>query len=279
MVDRKLKSVWVYHVDAGSCNGCDIEVLDTLTPYYDLERLGVKVVPNPRHADVLFITGPLTRQTRLSIKKTYEAMPPKPRIVVAIGTCACSGGIFYNSYALYNVSPQRGSDRLRTGGPEIVVPIDLYIPGCPPSPEEILYGVSQLLGIKEKKMKGEYWIALPPGEESKVENEVKFKIPDRPIPLRYWLTLREELRRVVGYYDRDVVLNDFIDLVGKAFKEVPKNTKEELHNLITGYLVEEKDSRIKVAMLFLENEFWRLYTEYQEWGEALKKKYPVTWGV
>ncbi|WP_297499570.1 NADH-quinone oxidoreductase subunit B family protein, partial [Thermococcus sp.] len=240
---RKLKSVWVYHVDAGSCNGCDIEVLDILSPYYDIERLGVKVVPTPRHADVLFITGPLTRQTRIALKKAYEAMPPKPRIVVAIGTCASSGGIFYNSYALYNTSPQRGRDRLRSGGPEMIVPIDMYIPGCPPSPEEILYGVAQLLGIKEKKMKGEYWIALPPGEKSGKENEIEFTIPDRPIPVRYWLTLREELRRVVGYYDRDAVLNDFIELVGRAFES--DNPRERLHDLVTGYFLKEKDSRVK----------------------------------
>ena len=273
----KLKSVWVYHVDAGSCNGCDIEVLDVLSPYYDLERLGVKVVPNPRHADALFITGPLTRQMRIALKKTYEAMPPKPRIVVAVGTCACSGGIFYNSYALYNTSPQRGRDRLRSGGPEMVVPIDMYIPGCPPSPEEILYGVAQLLGIKEKKMKGEYWYALPPGEKAGKEDEVEFKIPDRPIPLRYWLTLREELRRVIGYYDREAVLNDFITLVEKAFED--ENPREKLHDLVTGYFLKEKDSRVKVAMRFLENEFWRLYDEYHSLGEAIRKKYPVTVGV
>ncbi|NJE48996.1 NADH-quinone oxidoreductase subunit B family protein [Thermococcus sp. 9N3] len=274
---RRLKSVWVYHVDAGSCNGCDIEVLDVLSPYYDLERLGIKVVPNPRHADALFITGPLTRQTRIMLKKAYEAMPPKPRIVVAIGTCASSGGIFYNSYALYNTSPQRGRDRLRSGGPEMIVPIDMYIPGCPPSPEEILYGVAQLLGIKEKKMKGEYWVALPPKETPKAENEVEFRIPDRPIPLRYWLTLREELRRVIGYYDREAVLEDFMALVEKAFES--DNPREKLHDLVTGYFLKEKDSRIKVAMRFLENEFWKLYDEYHSLGEALKKKYPVTAGV
>ncbi len=273
----RMKSIWVYHVDAGSCNGCDIEVLDVLSPYYDAERLGVKVVPNPRHADVLFITGPLTRQTRIALKKAYEAMPPKPRIVVAIGTCACSGGIWYNSYALYNTSPQRGRDRLRSGGPEMIVPIDMYIPGCPPSPEEILYGIAQLLGIKEKKMKGEYWIALPPGEEKKAENEVMFKIPERPVPLRYWLSLREELRRVIGYYDRDAVLNDFIGLVEKAFES--DNPRERLHDLVTGYFLKEKDSRIGIAMRFIENEFWRLYEEYHEWEEALRKKYPITAGV
>ncbi|WP_367883604.1 hypothetical protein [Thermococcus peptonophilus] len=85
-------------------------------------------------------------------------------------------------------------------------------------------------------MKGEYWIALPPEAEPSKENEIKFKIPERPIPLRYWLTLREELRRVVGYYDRDAVLEDFMKLVDRAYKEAPPdNPKEKLHDLITGY--------------------------------------------
>jgi len=137
-----LKSVWVFHVDSGSCNGCDIEILDVLTPYYDVERLGVKLVPSPRHADALLVSGPLTRQTYYAVKAAYEAMPPKPRIVVAVGTCASSGGIFYNGYPIYNPNPERGSDRLRTGGIEVLLAEygkkpDIYIPGCPPSPEEI----------------------------------------------------------------------------------------------------------------------------------------------
>ena len=266
----KLRSVWIYHVDAGSCNGCDIEVLDVLTPYYDLERFGIKVVPNPRHADALLISGPLTRQTRIMIKKTYDAMPPKPRIVVAVGTCACSGGIFYDSYAIYNTSPQRGKDRIRSGGPEMIVPIDLYIPGCPPSPEEILYGVAQLLGLKEKKMKGEYWKALPPRVEPRDENEIRFVIPERPMPLRIWLTLREELRRVIGYFDREAVLNDFMSLLEEALKT--DNPKEKLHALVGKYFLRERDSRVKVAMLFLEKTYWELIEEYRKHGELLRAK-------
>ncbi len=263
----RLKSIWIYHVDAGSCNGCDIEVLDVISPYYDLERLGIKVVPNPRHADALLITGPLTRQTRIGIRKAYEAMPPKPRIVVAIGTCASSGGIFYNSYALYNTSPERGRDRLRSGGPEMVVPIDMYIPGCPPSPEEILYGVAQLLGLKEKRMKGERWRALPPGEN---KSGVAFEIPERPVPLRLWVTMREELRRVIGYYDRDAVLEEFIELVRRAREA--DDPRRRLHDLVTGYFLKEKDSRVKVAMRFLEDTYWWLVDEYRSRSEDIRMR-------
>lgn len=98
------------------------------------------------------------------------------------------------------------------------------------------------------------------------ENEVKFRIPNRPIPLCYWLTLREELRRVVGYYDCDAVLDDFIELVGEAFKS--ENPKEKLHDLVTGYFLKEKDSRIKVAMRFPDS-----------LSESLRRRYPVTVGV
>ncbi|MEB3798160.1 MAG: NADH-quinone oxidoreductase subunit B family protein [Caldisphaeraceae archaeon] len=265
---QRLKSVWIYHVDAGSCNGCDIEILDVLTPYYDLERFGIKVVPNPRHADALLVSGPLTRQTRIMLKKTYEAMPPKPRIVVAIGTCASSGGIFYDSYAIYNTSPERGRDRRRSGGAEMLIPVDMYIPGCPPSPEEILYGIAQLLGIKEKKMKGENWIALPPNIGPKKNNEIAFKIPERPMQLRIWLTLREELRRIVGYFDREAVLNDFMSLLEKSLKSERPDVM--LHNQILKYFAKETDCRMKVAMLFLEKKYWELTNAYRNHGEKLR---------
>lgn len=143
MPKPKLKSVWVFHLNTGACNGCDIEVFDVLTPYYDAERFGIKLVASPRHADVLLVTGPLTRQTYYAVKRVYDAMPPKPRIVVAIGTCACSGGIFYDSYAVH-------------GGIDKLLPVHMYIPGCPPRPEEILYGIAQLLGLVEKRVKKEY---------------------------------------------------------------------------------------------------------------------------
>ncbi len=124
-------SPWLLHFNTGACNGCDIEVLAALTPYYDPERFGVKLAPNPRHADVMVVTGAVTKKAAERLKRLYDQMPP-PKFVIAVGACAISGGIFSGSYAVLN-----GADK--------AVPVDMYVPGCPPRPEAILYGVVKLL--------------------------------------------------------------------------------------------------------------------------------------
>jgi Ni,Fe-hydrogenase III small subunit len=135
------KSLWVYHVNTGACNGCDIEVINTLTPYYDAERFGIKLVSSPRHADVLLISGPVTRQILPSLKRLMDAVP-NPKLVFAIGSCATGGGIWKNSYNII-------------GGVDNVVPVNYYIPGCPPRPEAILHGVAVALGLIPKSVKAE----------------------------------------------------------------------------------------------------------------------------
>ncbi|NDJ51524.1 MAG: NADH-quinone oxidoreductase subunit B family protein [Chloroflexi bacterium] len=127
----RMNSVWAVHYNSGSCNGCDIELLTTITPRYDVERIGIKLAGSPRHADVLVCTGPVTGQGKDALLRTYEQMPA-PKFVVAIGTCALSGGVFEGSYNTYD-----GIDGL--------VPVDVYIPGCPPRPEAIINGFAQLL--------------------------------------------------------------------------------------------------------------------------------------
>lgn len=128
----RINSPWAIHYNSGSCNGCDIEILATLTPRYDLERLGVKLQGSPRHADVLLCTGPVTLQSRDRLRRIYEQMP-EPKFVVAIGSCAISGGAFHGCY---NV----------VGQLDEVLPVDAYIPGCPPRPEAIIDGLVKLLG-------------------------------------------------------------------------------------------------------------------------------------
>lgn len=128
----RVNSPWVLHFNSGSCNGCDIEILATITPRYDLERFGIKLQGSPRHADVLLCTGPVTRQARERLVRIYEIMH-EPKFVVAIGSCALSGGAFRGCY---NV--MEGIDQ--------VIPVDAYIPGCPPRPEAIIQGVVALLG-------------------------------------------------------------------------------------------------------------------------------------
>ncbi|MCL4517873.1 MAG: NADH-quinone oxidoreductase subunit B family protein [Thaumarchaeota archaeon] len=130
------RSIWVFHVNAASCNGCDIEILAALTPRYDAERLGVQLVGSPRHADVLLVTGTVNPMTRDVLKRIYEQMP-EPRLVVAVGACALGGGVMKGCY---NVG--HGIDK--------VIPVNLFIPGCPPRPEALLYGILKLVGEEPK---------------------------------------------------------------------------------------------------------------------------------
>ncbi len=127
----RVNSPWAIHFNSGSCNGCDIEILATLTPRYDLERLGVKLQGSPRHGDVLICTGPVTRQARERLIRIYEQMP-EPKFVVVVGSCGISGGVFHDCY---NVM----------GSIDEVLPVNAYIPGCPPRPEAIVDGIIQLL--------------------------------------------------------------------------------------------------------------------------------------
>jgi len=140
------KSVWVYHVNAGGCNGCDIEILDALTPYYDVERFGIKLVHTPRHADALLVAGPVTRQVRERVLRTYEATPD-PKLVIGVGSCAMGGGIWHNSYATL-------------GGLGNILSVAIYVPGCPPRPEAILYGVAQALGLVPQQVKKQEYVEV-----------------------------------------------------------------------------------------------------------------------
>jgi len=134
------RSLHVRQVDAGSCNACELEIAATTNPLYDLERFGIHVVASPRHADVLLVTGPVTRNMEIALRRTYDAAP-EPRVVVAVGACGCSGGIFgEGTYA-------------SVGGVDRVVPVDVYIPGCPPRPQAILNGLLVAMGTREARVR------------------------------------------------------------------------------------------------------------------------------
>ncbi|MBN1445759.1 MAG: NADH-quinone oxidoreductase subunit NuoB [Candidatus Omnitrophica bacterium] len=125
------KSLWVYHMSGGSCNNCDIEILACLDPRFDIERFGMTLVGSPRHADVLLCTGIINKKCVERVKEVY-AQTAKPCVVVAIGACSCSGGIFRDGYQM--------------GGPlDKLIPVDIYIPGCPPKPEAMIAGIVKLL--------------------------------------------------------------------------------------------------------------------------------------
>lgn len=143
------KSPWIIHYDGSSCNGCDIEVLASLSPIYDAERFGVINTGNPKHADILIVTGAVNEKNAEVIKQIYEQMP-KPKAVMAVGVCACSGGIFKDCYNII-------------GGVNKILPVDVYVMGCAATPEAIIDGIIKTVGVLEKKYKK---LKLDRGEEN-----------------------------------------------------------------------------------------------------------------
>jgi len=137
--NSRAKSPWVVHFDCGSCNGCDIEVLACLTPLYDIERFGILNIGNPKHADVLLVTGTVNPRNQRVLRNVYEQIP-EPKVVVAIGACACTGGVFADCYNVI-----QGVDK--------IIPVDVYVPGCAARPEAIIDGV--VLGLQKFQEKVE----------------------------------------------------------------------------------------------------------------------------
>ena len=131
------KSPWLLHYDGSSCNGCDIEVLACLTPVYDVERFGVINTGNPKHADIFLITGGINEQNKPVVQQLYSQMP-SPKVVVAVGICACNGGIFKECYNII-------------GGVDTIIPVDIYVPGCAARPEAIIDGVVKAVALLAKK--------------------------------------------------------------------------------------------------------------------------------
>ena len=131
------KSPWLLHYDGSSCNGCDIEVLACLTPVYDVERFGIFNTGNPKHADIFLITGGINEQNASVVKQIYKQMP-HPKVVVAVGICACDGGIFKECYNIL-------------GGVDTVLTVDIFVPGCAASPEAIIDGVVKAIALLQEK--------------------------------------------------------------------------------------------------------------------------------
>lgn len=125
------RSLHIRHLDTGSCNGCDFELGALTGPVYDIQRFGFDFVASPRHADILMVTGPVTRNLEIAAKKTYNATPA-PKLVIAVGTCACSGGICGKSYT-------------SSGGVDNLLPVDVYVPGCPPRPQALIHGLFRVV--------------------------------------------------------------------------------------------------------------------------------------
>lgn len=170
------RSAYVYRVDCGGCNGCEIEIFASISPLFDAERFGIKVVPSPRHADILLFTGAVTRSMRVPALLAYQSAPD-PKIVVSYGACGNSGGIFHDLYCVW-------------GGTEKIVPVDVYIPGCPPTPAATLYGLAMALGLLEQKIH-----AREPSEHDKQSAIVTHS----GVAPQIRVAVEREARRLAGY--------------------------------------------------------------------------------
>ena len=218
---KKIKrSVYVYRVDCGGCNGCEIEIFGSITPVFDVERFGIKVVPSPRHADVLLYTGAVTRAMRMPALRAFEAAPD-PKIVVSYGACGCTGGIFYDNYCVW-------------GGTDKILPVDVYIPGCPPSPAQTIYGFAMALGLLDQKLHAETTVEAA-GEQADILH------PGVPYKLR--VAIEREARAMSGYrYGRDLAngfgeLNEPIDQRHRFVEQMKERERgdDEAHQMDEDY--------------------------------------------
>ena len=202
------KSVYIYRVDCGGCNGCEIEIFATITSVFDAERFGIKNTPSPRHADILVYTGAMTRAMRMPAIRAYEAAPD-PKLVVSYGACGCTGGIFHDNYCVW-------------GGTDKIIPVDVYIPGCPPTPAQTIYGFAITLGLLDQKLleshHQETGFAFPPA------------FPDIPYKIR--VAFEREARLMSGYYSGAQIVNEFMESLtnnaGNALENADALIKREV---------------------------------------------------
>lgn len=214
------RSAYVYRVDCGGCNGCEIEIFAAITPVFDTERFGIKVVASPRHADILLFTGAVTRSMRMPALRAYEAAP-EPKIVVSYGACGCTGGIFHDLYCVW-------------GGTDQIVPVDVYIPGCPPTPPATIYGFAVALGLLDQKLKAKTHVE---GEDE----QAGIAHPSVPYNLR--IHVEREARRMAGYRQGREIADRFLGMIA-----IPGTTP--LEQRIATFAAAESDPRL--AEIYLQ---------------------------
>ncbi len=224
------RSAYVYRVDCGGCNGCEIEIFASITPLFDAERFGIKVVSSPRHADILLFTGAVTRSMRMPAIRAYQAAPD-PKICVSYGACGCSGGIFHDMYCVW-------------GGSNTIVPIDVYIPGCPPTPPATIYGFAMALGLLDQKLKATHHVEQ--------ENErAKIRHPNIHTKLR--ILIEREARRMAGYRMGTDVAEDYLTILGTQ-------SSESIQARLQEYLSSKSDPRLTEIVGILH----QITTEFQD---------------
>ena len=208
------RSAYVYRVDCGGCNGCEIEIFAAITPLFDAERFGIKVVASPRHADILLFTGSVTRAMRMPALRSYQAAPD-PKVCVSYGACGCGGGIFHDLYCVW-------------GGTDKIVPVDVYIPGCPPTPAATIYGFAVALGLLGQKLKG--------GVYTEGDDE-RAKLMHPSIPPEVRVLVQREARRMGGYLMGGKIADNFLNLL-------KVQSTEGLEARMNEYLAKESDPRL-----------------------------------
>ncbi|EKK3975494.1 NADH-quinone oxidoreductase subunit B family protein [Cronobacter sakazakii] len=211
------RSAYVYRVDCGGCNGCEIEIFATLSPLFDAERFGIKVVPSPRHADILLFTGAVTRAMRSPALRAWESAPD-PKICISYGACGNSGGIFHDLYCVW-------------GGTDKIVPVDVYIPGCPPTPAATLYGFAMALGLLEQKIH-----ARVPGDEDNQAAAILHTEMVQPLRVR----VDRAARRLAGYRYGRQIADDYLRHLTAGEQSV------------AGWLSQENDPRLSEIVAQLE---------------------------
>ena len=222
LLNRIRRSAYVYRVDCGGCNGCEIEIFATLSPLFDSERFGIKVVPSPRHADILLFTGAVTRAMRVPALRAWDAAPD-PKISISYGACGNSGGIFHDLYCVW-------------GGTDKIVPVDVYIPGCPPTPAATLYGFALALGLLDQKISGQQ-------HEAAAQPAVLLH-PGLPQPLR--VRLDREARRMAGYRYGRQIADRFMAIV--AATDAPQPAAQRL----SAWLDAQDDPRLNEIVSHLQ---------------------------
>ncbi|QFU22231.1 NADH-quinone oxidoreductase subunit B family protein [Shewanella eurypsychrophilus] len=208
------RSAYVYRVDCGGCNACEIEIFAAITPVFDAERFGIKVVASPRHADILLYTGAVTRSMRMPALRAFDAAPD-PKIVISYGACGNDGGIFHDLYCVW-------------GGTDKILPVDVYIPGCPPTPAATIYGFAVALGLLDQKLKAKHHI--------EGEKEVA-TLKHTGIPLELRILIEREARRFAGYRHGQMIADEFMAILVDA---KPDNVDAK----IKAYLDKRGDPRL-----------------------------------
>jgi hydrogenase-4 component I len=216
------RSAYVYRVDCGGCNGCEIEIFASITSLFDAERFGIKVVPSPRHADILVFTGSVTRAMRMPALRAFYGAPD-PKICVSYGACGCGGGIFHDLYCVW-------------GGSDKIVPIDVYIPGCPPTPGATIYGFAMALGLLGQKLKEKNHVEAE-GDKSAVAH------PGAPLDVR--VKIERQARLLAGYVQGRQISDQFVDLL-------EKNDLQTMPQLIEDWCVKADDPRLRSIVTCLK---------------------------